>query len=108
MCYYSSFFRWNITQNSVSKQRVLNFNHVNKIILTITKLTNDTAFNVTFQKYINPPISTTIIIIVITTIKDAIISNPIKKNVARKIASNESPKFFKVSGHMVKYCSKNT
>jgi hypothetical protein len=74
-------------------------------VLTITRFTRETAFNVIFHKYMRPPIFTTIIVMVIITTIDEKISRPIKRKVTPKIAAKETPRLNKVSDHVVKYCS---
>ena len=74
-------------------------------MLTMTRLTRDTAFKVMCHQYIKPPILTTIIVMVVTTITEENMSKPIKRKVTTKIAIKDIPILYNVSGHIVKYCS---
>ena len=57
------------------------------------------------QAYISPPKLIIIIIIVINTIRAALKLNPVRRKVTMKIAVRDIDRDFRVSGHIVKYCS---
>lgn len=75
------------------------------IILTITKLTRDTAFNCMFHQYIRPPRFITIINTVTTTTIAENNDIPVNSNVAIKITANDKLIDAYVSFQIVKYCS---
>lgn len=79
-----------------------------ELLLTITKLTNDTAFNDTFHAYIKPAKSTMIIKDVIKIITDENMLKSVKINDATNTTANELPIDINTSVQMSKYCSKNT
>ncbi|KAG8224452.1 hypothetical protein J437_LFUL003175 [Ladona fulva] len=70
------------------------------MILTITRLTKDTALRDIPHQYISPPISITIAAMVITTTTEEAKSNPIRTKVTKKMAAKEIPRLFNVSGHI--------
>lgn len=72
---------------------------------TMTRFTNDTAFNETLQKYMRPAKSVTIIKTVSKITQADPMLNPVRMNEITKIVLKLIPKDVPVSFHAVRYCS---
>ena len=74
-------------------------------LLTITKLTRDTALSEIFQIYISPMRLIIIIVMVHNTTNEDAKSRPDKIMLTKNTVIRDTPSDLETSVHMVKYCS---